>query len=45
MEKISWTDGVKNEVLRRDKETKNILHTITEERLTGSVISCVWNAF
>jgi len=29
MEKISWTDGVKNEeVLHRVKEGKNILHTV-----------------
>jgi hypothetical protein len=28
MEKISWTDRVKNEVLFRVKEDRNILHTI-----------------
>jgi hypothetical protein len=28
MEKISWTDRVRNEVLRRFKEERNILHTI-----------------
>ena len=43
MEKISRTDRVKNEVLLRDKEAKNVLHTITEGRLTGSVTSCVWD--
>ena len=26
MEKISWTDHVRNEVLLRDKEQRNILH-------------------
>jgi hypothetical protein len=45
MEKIGRTDRVKNEVLRRYKEAKNVLPTITEGRLTGSVTSCVWNAF
>ena len=28
MEKISWTDRVKNEVLRRVKEERNALHKI-----------------
>jgi hypothetical protein len=29
MEKISWTDGVKNEeVFHRDKEERNIIHEI-----------------
>jgi hypothetical protein len=28
MEKISWTDRVRNEVLHRVKEERNILHTI-----------------
>ena len=29
MEKISWTDRVRNEeVLLRDKEERNILHTV-----------------
>jgi hypothetical protein len=28
MEKISWTDHVRNEVLHRVKEERNILHTI-----------------
>jgi len=45
MEQISWNDRVRNEVLRRDKGAKNILHTIKEGRLTGSVISSVRNAF
>jgi hypothetical protein len=28
MEKISWTDRVRNEVLRGVKEKRNILHTV-----------------
>jgi hypothetical protein len=28
MEKISWTDLVKNEELHRVKEERNILHTV-----------------
>jgi hypothetical protein len=33
MEKISWTDGVrKEEVLRRVKEERNILHTIKRRK-------------
>jgi hypothetical protein len=40
MEKISWTDRVRNEeVLYRFKKEKNILHTKKEERLTGLVTS------
>jgi hypothetical protein len=31
MEKISWTDRVRNEVLHRVKEERNILHTIKKE--------------
>jgi len=32
MEKISWTDGVRNEeVLLRVKEERNILHTVKEK--------------
>jgi hypothetical protein len=46
MEKISWTDRVRNEeVLHRVKEDRNIIHTIKEERLTGLVTSCVETAF
>jgi hypothetical protein len=30
MEKISWTDRVRNEVLRRVKEKRNISHTKIE---------------
>ena len=28
MEKISWTDHVRNEVLQREKEERNILQTM-----------------
>jgi hypothetical protein len=51
MEKISWTDRVRNEeVLHRSKEERNILHEISyilekEGRLTGLVTSCVGTAF
>jgi hypothetical protein len=45
MEKISWTDRVKNEVLQTVKEESNILHTTKERRLTGFVTSCVGTAF
>jgi len=41
MEKISWTDRVRNvEVLHRGKVESNILYA-TERRLTGLVTSCV----
>jgi hypothetical protein len=32
MEKISWTDRVRNEVLHRVKEDRNILHTIKRRK-------------
>ena len=33
MEKISWTDRVRNEeVLHRDKEQRNILHTVERKK-------------
>jgi hypothetical protein len=45
MEKISWTDRVRNEeVLHRVKEERNIVHTV-KRRLTGLVTSCVETAF
>jgi hypothetical protein len=35
MEKISWTDHVRNdEILLRDKEQKNILHEISKRKAT-----------
>jgi hypothetical protein len=45
MEKISWTDHVRNEeVLLRVKEQRNILHEINKQ-LTGLVTFCVETAF
>jgi hypothetical protein len=32
MERISWTDRVRNEVLQRVKEGRNILHTIKRSK-------------
>jgi hypothetical protein len=32
MEKITWTDHVKNEVLLRAKEQRNILHEISKQK-------------
>jgi hypothetical protein len=32
MEKISWTDRVRNEVLHRVKEERNIVHTIKRRK-------------
>jgi hypothetical protein len=34
MEKISWTDRVRNEVLHRVKEERNILHTTKMRKAT-----------
>jgi hypothetical protein len=46
MEKISWTDNVRNEdVLIRVKEQRNILHEISKRKLTGLVIFCLETAF
>ena len=46
MEKISWTNYVKNEeVLLRIKEQRNILHEIRKRRLTGLVTFGVETAF
>jgi len=46
MEKISWTDRVRNEeVLLRVKEQRNILHTVKCRKLTGLVISGVGTVF
>ena len=45
MEKISWTDRVKNEeVLHRVKQERNVPCTIKEGRLTGLVMYCVGSA-
>jgi hypothetical protein len=32
-EKISWTDHVRNEVLLRVKEQRNILHEISKQKV------------
>ena len=46
MEKISWTDHVRNEeVLYRDEEERNILRTYNQEKLTGFIASYVGTAF
>jgi len=46
MEKISWTDHVRNEdVLLRVKEQRNILHEYVNGRRTGLVTFCVETAF
>jgi len=44
MEKISWTDRVRNEILHRGKERRNILHTI-KRTVILLVTSCVGTAF
>ena len=35
IEKIGWSDRVRNEVLHRVEEERNILHPIKEERIIG----------
>ena len=46
MEKIRWTDRVRNEdVTHRVKEERNTLHTTKEGKLTGLVTSWVGTAF
>jgi len=45
MEKISWTDHVRNEeVLFRVNEQRNILNEISKRKATGLVIFCVETA-
>jgi len=42
MQKISWTDRVRNEAaLQEVKEERNILQKYKEGRLTGLVTSCL----
>jgi len=44
MEKISWTDRVRNEeIIQTVKVERNILQRIKKGRLTGLVTSCVRN--
>jgi len=45
MEKISWTDRVRNEVLERVKEERNILNTLKRRKTIWIVHSCVGTAF
>jgi hypothetical protein len=46
MEKISWTDHVRNEeVVLRVKEQRNILHEIRKRKTNWMVIFCVETAF
>jgi len=41
MEKISWTDRVRNEVLRRFREKRNILRTL--KRRKANWIGYIWH--
>jgi hypothetical protein len=46
MEKISWTDHVRNkDVLLRVKENRNILHEIRKRKQTGLVTFYIDTAF
>ena len=46
MEKISWTDHVRNaDVLLRVKEQRNILHKIRKRKANGIGHFCVETAF
>ena len=45
MEKISWIDHIKNEVLHEVKEKRNILSTVKKRRRNGLVMTCVGTAF
>jgi len=45
MEKTSWKDRVKNEVLQRIKEERHILYTIKRRKANVLVISCIGTAF
>jgi hypothetical protein len=44
MEKISWTDHVRNEVLQIVEE-RNILQTIKRRKANWLATSCIENAF
>jgi len=41
MEKISWTDRVRNEVLLRFREERNILHTLKRRKVNW--IGYIWH--
>jgi hypothetical protein len=45
MEKVSWTERVKNEILRRLKEERNVLHAV--KRMKANLIGhmCVGTGF
>jgi hypothetical protein len=46
MEKISWTDYVRNEeVIHRLKRKRNILHKIKRKKANGLITSYVGTAF
>jgi hypothetical protein len=45
MEKIIWTDHVKNEVLHRVKAEGNILQTVKTRKVNGLVTSCEETTF
>jgi hypothetical protein len=45
MEKFSWTDYMRNEVLLRVKEQRNILHEISKRKANWIVICFVETAF
>jgi len=46
MEKISWTDHVRNgEVLRRVKEERNNLHTVKRRKVNWFGVDSVGTAF
>jgi hypothetical protein len=46
MEKISWTDRVRNEeMLHKVKEERNILHRVERGKINELVIFCVETAF
>jgi hypothetical protein len=45
MEKISWTDRVRNEVKHRHGGQENPTYWKREGRLTGLVTSCIGTAF
>jgi hypothetical protein len=45
MEKISWTDGVRSEVLHKDKKKRNILKPIKKGRPNRLVTTCVGTVF
>ena len=45
MEEISWNDRVRNEMLRRVKEVRNIVHTVKSWKDTWIVNMLIGTAF